>query len=211
MPSPHGKSHRPRPSSKTRFWYIGKRNKNTELLGLIFAVALIGGGAWASLSAQSRELLLILASALVGILFIGVAGFASYKAYRHSSAMRALSIAQVDAMSGRQFEWYVAALLKHQGYHAVVTKASGDYGADIIATKGHEKWAVQTKCYANPVGNSVVGEVVAGKGYYRCDRAMAVTNSTFTPNARVAARANHTTLIARDQLAEWVLAFRETK
>lgn len=126
MPSPHRKSSRPRPSTKTRFWYIGKRNKNNELIGLIFAVALIGGGAWASLSAQSRELLLILASALVGILFIGVAGFASYKAYRRSSAMRALSLAAVDAMDGRQFEWYVAELLKHQGYHIVVTKASGD-------------------------------------------------------------------------------------
>lgn len=188
-----------------------KRNKNNELIGLVFAIALIGGGAWVSLSAQSRELLLILAGAAVGILFVGVAGFASYKAYCRSCAMRALSIAQVDAMDGRQFEWYVAELLKHQGYHAAVTKASSDYGADIIATKGREKWAVQTKCYAHPVSNSVVGEVMAGKGYYRCDRTMVVTNSTFTPNARTAARANHTTLIARGQLAEWALAFQGTR
>jgi restriction system protein len=51
--------------------------------------------------------------------------------------MRELKLADVDRMSGHDFEHYLAALLKHRGFDATVTKESGDLGVDGIAKKGN--------------------------------------------------------------------------
>lgn len=85
---------------------------------------------------------------------------------------------------GLDFEHEVARKLSGKGFNRInVTKGSGDFGADIIAYKGFEKYAIQCKCYSSPVGVKAVQEVIAGKSYYDCDRAMVITNSTFTPSA----------------------------
>jgi len=138
------KSYRPRPSSKTRFWYIGKRNKNNEIIGLLIAGALVGGGAWSSLSSSSQALLVVLLVVLVGILFVGTFAFVAFLRYRQRQKLRALSAAQVDKMDGFQFEHYVGALLQHQGYsHVQITQASGDFGVDVVASKGNQEYQQQ--------------------------------------------------------------------
>lgn len=87
-------------------------------------------------------------------------------------------------MDGVRFEGYCAKLLESNGYKNVeLTKASGDQGVDIIATYKKEKYAVQCKYYATPIGNKAIQEVHAGKSYYNCDRAMVMTNQSFTKGA----------------------------
>lgn len=99
-------------------------------------------------------------------------------------------------MDGHQYEYVVADFLKAKGYHGVkVTKGSGDFGVDVIATKHGAKYAVQCKLYSSPVGVSAVQEVVAGKAYYGCTEAMVVTNSTFTAAAEKLAKSNGVILI----------------
>lgn len=99
-------------------------------------------------------------------------------------------------MDGHQYEYVVADFLKAKGYHGVkVTKGSGDFGVDVIATKHGAKYAVQCKLYSSPVGVSAVQEVVAGKAYYGCTEAMVVTNSTFTSAAEKLAKSNGVILI----------------
>lgn len=99
-------------------------------------------------------------------------------------------------MNGHEYEYQVAKYLRGHGYTGVtVTKGSGDFGVDVIAHKGGHKYAVQCKYYSNPVGLSAVQEAVAGMTYYKCDRAMVVTNSTFTKAARDLARANNVLLL----------------
>lgn len=99
-------------------------------------------------------------------------------------------------MDGHDYEYMVARYLKGHGYtRTKVTKASGDYGVDVIAHKGGHKYAVQCKYYSNAVGVSAVQEVVAGKAFYGCDSAMVVTNNTFTKAARDLAKANGVTLL----------------
>lgn len=84
-------------------------------------------------------------------------------------------------MTGYDYEHAVAAYLLRNGFHDVeVTKASGDYGVDIIAQKGSEKYAIQCKYYSKPIGVSAVQEVAAGKMMYGCTAAMVVTNNRFT-------------------------------
>lgn len=99
-------------------------------------------------------------------------------------------------MTGYEYEHVAAQYLKNSGYHSVkVTKASGDYGVDITATKNGKRYAVQCKYYSGSVGVEAVQQVVAGRTYYGCDSAAVITNSSFTKAAETLAAANDVILI----------------
>ncbi len=101
----------------------------------------------------------------------------------------------MGGMDGYQFEKYCAKLLKSKGYTNIqTTQASKDQGIDIIADKGKYRYGVQCKYYDRPVGNSAVQEAAAGAKYYGCDRAVVMTNSTFTEPAGSLAGINHVML-----------------
>ena len=101
-----------------------------------------------------------------------------------------------DKIDGHRYEHIVANHLKKMGYNGVsVTKASGDYGVDVIASKGGRKYAVQCKYYSNPVGVEAIQQAVAGMAMYGCSNAMVVTNNTFTAQARTLASKNHVVLL----------------
>jgi len=94
------------------------------------------------------------------------------------------ALLDVDSMDGLSFEHYVADVLRHNGYSSVsVTKASGDFGVDVIAKKDKKKWVFQCKHYSSPLGVRPVQEVFGGKTKYNADVAVVVTNSHFTAHA----------------------------
>lgn len=71
-------------------------------------------------------------------------------------------------MDGHEYEYACAQYLKRNGFINVqVTKASGDQGIDIIATKG-KKYGIQCKYYSAAVGNKAVQEAYAGANFYGC-------------------------------------------
>ncbi|MBO4324826.1 MAG: restriction endonuclease [Lachnospiraceae bacterium] len=87
-------------------------------------------------------------------------------------------------MDGYEYEKVCAEYLRRKGFRKVrVTKASRDQGVDILAKKRRKTYAVQCKYYATPVGNKAVQEVYAGASFYGCDRAMVITNASFTKGA----------------------------
>ena len=94
------------------------------------------------------------------------------------------TLKQIDSMTGSQFEEFVAAVLQGNGYEILeMTKATGDFGADIIVSRNEERIAVQCKRYANPVGLKAVQEAISAMKHYDCDRCLVVTNSKFTNQA----------------------------
>ena len=101
----------------------------------------------------------------------------------------------VGEMDGFKFESYVTDLYKKMGYIAYTTKASGDFGADVIAQKGKERLCIQCKRYKGPVGIEAVQQAVASLGYYKGTRAVVVTNSTFTEAAKILAKKDKAILI----------------
>lgn len=109
------------------------------------------------------------------------------------------TISKVDfslITNGYEFEEYIAYIYSKLGYEVTtVTKKSGDQGVDVIMKKDNVKYAIQVKYYNNPVGNKAIQEVVAGKQYYYCDKAMVVTNSSFTKQAEKLALSNDVILI----------------
>lgn len=98
-------------------------------------------------------------------------------------------------MDGHQFEQYCADLLTQNGFTQVeVTKASGDFGIDVLAEKDGVTYAIQCKYYTDKVGNHAVQEAFAGKEYYDRMIAVVMTNSTFTPAAIETAKQTHVLL-----------------
>lgn len=99
-------------------------------------------------------------------------------------------------MTGLEYESAVAKYLQQHGYNGVsVTKGSGDFGIDVIAHKDGHKYAVQCKYYSSAVSLDAIQEAVAGMAYYKCDRAMVVTNSTYTDSAKELAKCNGVILL----------------
>ena len=111
-------------------------------------------------------------------------------------------ISDIDLMSGQEFEQFVSSLFNELGYETSVTKTSGDQGIDIIAKKGNDVVAIQTKCYSKPVGNHAIMEAVAGAKYYNATKTMVITNNVFTKSARELAQVNNVVLWDRTVLKE---------
>ena len=96
-----------------------------------------------------------------------------------------------EDISGIDFERISKQLLEKNGFEDVnVTKASGDYGADVIAYKDGVKYAIQCKKYSSKVGVNAVQEVIASKSMYKCHVGVVLTNNYFTPNAKKLAEEN---------------------
>lgn len=92
---------------------------------------------------------------------------------------------QCLALSGEEFEDYVAVVLEDNGFRDVeLTPASGDQGVDILATRGGKRYAIQCKNYGEAVGNFAVQEAFAGCEYYECDVAAVICPGSYTRAAR---------------------------
>src|SRR5215211_69111 len=110
----------------------------------------------------------------------------------------------VRAMSGSQFELYVAGLLRAMGHNTRVLGGSGDQGVDLIVDYFGERVAVQCKNYAKPVGNKPVQEVFAGAKHHRCQQAWVVAPAGFTNGASELARSVGVQLFAAGSIRAWL-------
>jgi len=120
-------------------------------------------------------------------------------------------INELDEMTGWEFEKWLRKFFERVGYAVTPTPYRGDFGADFVLTWNGIRIAVQAKRTSRLVGVRAVQEVVAAKAYYDCERAMVVTNSYFTKQAAILARANGVLLRSRDDLARRVDAFGRVK
>ncbi len=104
------------------------------------------------------------------------------------------------AMSGTEFEDYVARIARSCGAPVIMTSITGDWGVDIIVGRRPNRLAIQCKRQARPVGAGAVQEVVAGAPMQDCRRTMVVTNHEFTPAARKLAELHGCMLISGTEL-----------
>lgn len=107
-------------------------------------------------------------------------------------------------LSPSDFEALVTNLMSRKFDAARTTKKSGDFGADVIATKGNKKIVVEVKRYkkGNNVGNSYVNNLIAAKDYYDADACIFVTTSDFTRAARTIAKRSGVELWNWNRLTE---------
>src|SRR5262245_44985758 len=111
----------------------------------------------------------------------------------------------IDRMRGIEFEEVCAEIFRRNGFKVFTTKSSGDQGADLVLEGRKERAVVQTKRYKGKVGNWAVQEVLAAKGFYAAQRALVVTNSSYSNSARELAAANGVELLDRSDLAKMLV------
>lgn len=99
-----------------------------------------------------------------------------------------------------EYENHCADILKKSGWKAYTTAATGDQGADVIAEKSGKKVVVQCKKYSKPVGNKAVQEAHAAKAFYGADKAIVVSNASYTVSAQQAASRLGVLLVHHDEL-----------
>ena len=116
--------------------------------------------------------------------------------------------ADVDTLSGTDFERLMELYYTDQGYSVQRIGGSGDHEVDLIL-KGKEgyKIAVQCKRWKRDVGNDIVLRLKAGKQVHGCYDAWIVTTSNFTRAAKEAADSLNIKLInglsLDDRLKRW--------
>lgn len=114
-------------------------------------------------------------------------------------------LARIDQMSGQQFERRVGEVLRGRGYEVEQKGGVGDFGADMIASRGGRRYVVQAKRRApdSKIGPKVVRATIGAREHFGCSRAMVVTNCQFSGRAeQQAGRACR--LVDRTELAEWM-------
>jgi len=170
----------------------------------MFAIVVIAGVIGITLAGSNNSLssmYLLLIVTLVAIVGLAFSVLRFWQLQEKRRNLRLLTLADVDTMSGLEFEAYVAELFRAQGYKVQMTPIN-DYGVDIILQKDSVRTAVQTKRYSKPVNQAAVREAVAGMLRYKCSKSMVVTNNTFTKSATELARSNLCRLIDREHLAQ---------
>lgn len=112
----------------------------------------------------------------------------------------------ISTLGGLEFEYYAKNLLRKIGFKKVsVTKSTGDFGVDVFAVKNNLKFAIQCKRYKGVVGIKAVQEIISGKQYYKCDRAVVMTNSWFSPAAKELATKTGVILWDKQTVAQMVV------
>lgn len=89
-------------------------------------------------------------------------------------------------MKPSEYEQWVCEHYRKQGYRAVKTPDSGDYGVDVFAEKGKEKIAIQVKKYGDStrkINRAAVMELYGAMTYFDCTNAAIVTDGEFLPDA----------------------------
>ncbi len=113
------------------------------------------------------------------------------------------SLHELDGMDGIEFEHLTCDILIANGFeHAETTRASWDFGVDVLAAKDNIKYAIQCKRYSNLVGIEAVQQVYAGRDYYGCSVAIVLTNQYFTTSAKKLANKIGVVLWDRDMLSK---------
>ncbi|MFI1364928.1 restriction endonuclease [Streptomyces griseochromogenes] len=125
-------------------------------------------------------------------------------------------LAQLDALSHRQFEYAVRDLMNRDGCaDAVQVGGRGDLGADVKATDPlGRRWVIQCKHRRHGERGAAVGtpelQVLNGTGrpVHKADVVVMITNGRITQPGRVFARQQRLHLVDRQLLGSWAAGSR---
>ncbi|NOY29230.1 MAG: restriction endonuclease [Planctomycetes bacterium] len=100
------------------------------------------------------------------------------------------------AVHPADFELIIGMMFSRAGFGVEETSYVGDFGADLIASKGQSKIAVQVKRYASTTKVSVgdINQVIGAKQYYDCNKSLVVATSDYTRAAKEMAKKAEVTL-----------------
>lgn len=127
--------------------------------------------------------------------------------YLHELADESAILPLVE--TAEDYEKFCADQLTNAGWQTARTRASGDQGIDIVATKDGVTAVFQCKWYSQPVGNKAVQEVLAGKLFQEAELAGVLSNARYTPSARHLANRTGVHLLHHSQIDEFTAKLAE--
>jgi HJR/Mrr/RecB family endonuclease len=113
-------------------------------------------------------------------------------------------LTEIDSMTGHEFEDFLIDLFTRLGYRVERKKSSHEQGLDFLLERPGERIACQVKRYNEPVGNKAVQQALAARDYYKCHKALVVTNNRFTTSAKQLAERCNVELWDRNKLKELI-------
>lgn len=169
-----------------------EQKKIENIIGLVLVVSALSG--W--YLTKSLQGMGIVVAITIGVMFL----IREWQSARFNKRLKESGVADIDQMTGNQFEEYVGTLFASQGYSVKHTPVSGDYGADVVLKKGQDVIVVQAKRYKSRVGVKAVQEVIPAIKMYKATDAWVITNSTYTKQALTLAKHNQVRMIDREEL-----------
>jgi HJR/Mrr/RecB family endonuclease len=89
-----------------------------------------------------------------------------------------------------EFEEFIASLFRKMGYETELTSGGGDYGLDVIAKDKDDVIGIQCKLFmvGNNVGAREVQMALGAMWHFKANKAIIVTTSDFTTQAKIQAK-----------------------
>lgn len=120
--------------------------------------------------------------------------------------------ADIDSLSGPDFERLIALYYRDKGYEVQLVGGTGDHGVDIVLKdKDGYKIAIQCKRQKENVRNDVILKLRGGKQIHGCHGAKVITTSNFTPAARKEAEILKIELINGLMVHDMINTWRKAK
>jgi restriction system protein len=146
----------------------------------------------------------------LGLIGVGIAIILLfYRKFKFNEKVRKSKIKDIDTMTGTHFEYFLKLIFTEQDYKVQTTKVTGDFGADLVMTKGDKRIVVQAKRYNSRVGIKAIQEVVSSIAHYKANEGWVVTNNEFTDAALQLAKSNRIRLIERNELIQMLSSLDE--
>lgn len=112
--------------------------------------------------------------------------------------------AEIQALSGTEFEQLIADLWTRAGYLVEQRGGSGDEGVDLVLLRGSRREVVQCKRWRGDVGAPVVRDFFGALMHDGAAHGFVVTSGRFTPAAQAFAVGKPITLVSGEALVGWV-------
>lgn len=192
-----------------------RRRRRSPRRSIVPAVVMVGLAAgWAlmwpgRLIARHEGASILAVALLLAAAAAGAVGRAYWlQARARGGALQSATLAQLDAMDDREFEYALRDFVIRDGCrNARRVGGAGDLGADVLAVlPDGRKLVIQAKRYrqSNRVGSGDVQKVGGTwQTIHGCDVAAVVTTSTFTRAAADYCRRAGIHAMGREQLAAW--------
>ena len=110
---------------------------------------------------------------------------------------------ELAVMTPVGFEMHCAQVLQSQGWICCATRASGDFGVDVLAERQGRRVAIQVKKWRSRVDLSAVQQAATGAAMYGASAAAVVSVSGYQASAVRLARANRVLLLSYNDLFDF--------
>jgi len=152
--------------------------------------------------AAQRDYMALGSLFIYSLLFFATVYLIEYERKRSREKLLLLKYGILNPLSltGVQFEKACGDVLSARGYMVEYTKASGDYGIDVIARKNGLAVGIQCKRHTAKVGVKAVQEVHSGTMYYGLDRSCVISIAGFTKNSMTLASKLNVDLITAKEI-----------